>query len=47
MKQHNVRVYRSAEKLDRADQLAWKIAAVAADPVAVESDVAEMIVKHS
>jgi 2-methylcitrate dehydratase len=46
MKQHNVRVYRSAEKLERADQLAWKIAEVAMDPVAVDDDVAEMIVNR-
>ena len=32
MKHHKVRVYKSTERLDRADQLAWKIAAVAADP---------------
>lgn len=43
MKQHNVRTYKSAEPLPRADQLAWKIAAVASDPVGVESDVVEMI----
>ena len=43
MKQHKVRTYKSAERLDRADQLAWKIAAVASDPVRVEDDVAEMI----
>ncbi|EKS31856.1 MmgE/PrpD family protein [Afipia clevelandensis] len=43
MKQHTVRTYKSAEKLDRADQLAWKIAEVAADPVAVEREVVEMI----
>ncbi|TDR90247.1 MmgE/PrpD family protein [Enterovirga rhinocerotis] len=40
---HDVRSYKSAEKLAREDQLAWKIAAVAADPVSVETDVAEMI----
>ena len=43
MKHHKVRTYKSAERLDRADQLAWKIAAVAADPVRVEDEVAEMI----
>ncbi len=43
MKQHRVRTYKSADRLARADQLAWKIAEVAADPVAVESDVADMI----
>jgi 2-methylcitrate dehydratase len=40
---HTVRTYKSAEPLARADQLAWKIAEVAADPVAVQDDVAEMI----
>src|SRR5262249_29623025 len=35
--------HKSAEPLAREDQLAWKIAEVAADPVAVEADVAEMI----
>ncbi len=43
MKQHTVRTYKSAEPLARADQLAWKIAEVASDPVEVESDVIEMI----
>ncbi|MBN9582513.1 MAG: MmgE/PrpD family protein [Afipia sp.] len=43
MKQHTVRTYKSAEPLPRAEQLAWKIAEVAADPVAVEADVVEMI----
>ncbi len=43
MKLHTVRSHPSAEKLPRAEQLAWKIAEVAADPVAVEDDVAEMI----
>ncbi|ABD89052.1 MmgE/PrpD family protein [Rhodopseudomonas palustris] len=43
MKQHGVRTFRSTEHLPRADQLAWKIADVACDPVAVETDVAEMI----
>lgn len=43
MKLNTVRTYKSAEPLPRADQLAWKIAAVATDKVAVEDDVAEMI----
>lgn len=43
MKSHSVRTYKSAEHLERADQLAWKIAEVAADPVAVEPAVVEMI----
>jgi 2-methylcitrate dehydratase len=43
MKTHEVRTYKSAEHLAREDQLAWKIAEVAADPVAVEPEVIEMI----
>ncbi|MGE4372462.1 MAG: MmgE/PrpD family protein [Xanthobacter sp.] len=43
MKQHSVRTYKSAEHLPRAEQLAWKIADVATDPVAVDDDVVEMI----
>lgn len=43
MKHHHVRTYKSAEPLDRADQLAWKIAAMASDPVRVEDEVVEMI----
>ena len=43
MKLHQVRAYKSREALAREDQLAWKIAAVASDPVAVEAEVAEMI----
>jgi 2-methylcitrate dehydratase len=43
LKTHCVRTYRSAEPLASEDQLAWKIAAVATDPVAVEDAVAEMI----
>ncbi len=43
MKSHTVRTYKSAEKLAREDQLAWKIAAVAADDVPLDADVVEMI----
>ena len=43
---HDVRVYPSKEALKREDQLAWKIAGVAADRVAVEKDVAAMIVNR-
>lgn len=43
MKSHAVRTYKSAEKLAREDQLAWKIAGVAADDVPVDADVVEMI----
>ena len=41
MKLHDVKVYPSKAKLPREDQLAWKIAAVAADQVAVERDVTD------
>ena len=41
-----VRVHPESDRLPRADQLAWKIAAVAADPVEVEAEVAEMIVNR-
>ncbi|NAZ17738.1 MmgE/PrpD family protein [Glutamicibacter soli] len=43
---HPVRVYRSEENLAREDQLAHKIAAVAADPVEVTSEVTEMIINR-
>ncbi|MEG9883968.1 MAG: MmgE/PrpD family protein [Hyphomicrobiales bacterium] len=43
MKSHIVRTYKSAEKLAREDQLAWKIAAVAADNAPLDDDVVEMI----
>ncbi|MFJ6677652.1 MmgE/PrpD family protein [Microbacterium sp. NPDC091382] len=43
---HHVRVYRSDEPLPREDQLAYKIAQVAVDPVAVEDDVVDMIVNR-
>ena len=36
MIEHDVRVSPSKASLKRDDQLAWKIAEVAADPVAVE-----------
>lgn len=43
MKQHSVRTHKSVENLQRADQLAWKIAQVATDPVPVDDDVTDMI----
>ncbi|WP_104091888.1 MmgE/PrpD family protein [Arthrobacter sp. GMC3] len=44
--QHNVRVYKSEENLPREGQLAYKIAKVAADPVAVTPEVTEMIINR-
>ena len=46
MKTHAVHAHPSKDQLSREDQLAWKIAAVAADPVGVEDDVTEMIVNR-
>ena len=41
---HDVRVHPSKDNLKRDDQLAWKIAAVAADKVPVGRDVAFEVV---
>ena len=43
---HHVRVYKSEEALPKDGQLAWKIAEVAVDPVAVDADVADMIINR-
>lgn len=43
---YDVRVHPSADELAREDQLAWKIAEVAADPVAVEAEVADMVINR-
>lgn len=43
---HRVRVYRSEENLPRTAQLAWKIAEVAADPVAVDDQVTDMVINR-
>ena len=46
MKLHEVRVYKSEEPLARENQLAWKIASVATDPVAVLPEVTEMVINR-
>ena len=46
MKLHDVRVHPSKDKLAREDQLAWAIASVATDTVAVPPETAEMIVNR-
>jgi 2-methylcitrate dehydratase len=46
MKNQLVRMYRSDESLPREQQLAWKIAEVAADPVEVSPEVTEMIINR-
>ncbi|MDL5351851.1 MmgE/PrpD family protein [Microbacterium sp. zg-YB36] len=43
---HHLRVHRSDEDLPREGQLAWHIAEVAADPVAVDSEVVDMIINR-
>ena len=43
MKIHEVRVHPEADRLARERQLAWKIAAVAADAAPLDADVVEMI----
>jgi 2-methylcitrate dehydratase len=46
VKNHDVRVHPSSDNLAREDQLAWKIAEVATDPVAVTDDVADMVINR-
>jgi 2-methylcitrate dehydratase len=46
MQKHAVKLYPSKSLLKREDQLAWKIAGVAADRVPVQKDVAEMIINR-
>ena len=43
---HDVRVHPESDRLPREEQLAWKIAQVAVDPVPVEDEVAGMIVNR-
>src|ERR1700731_1339360 len=44
--EHETRVHRSDENLAREDQLAWKMALVAADGVEVSDDVTQMIINR-
>ncbi|MDB5366841.1 MAG: 2-methylcitrate dehydratase [Rhodospirillales bacterium] len=46
MQIHDVRVHPERDRLPKTDQLAWKIAEVASDPVAVEPAVVDMIVNR-
>ena len=46
MKLHHVRPYKSEEILERKDQLAWKIAEVATDPVEILPEVTEMVINR-
>ena len=45
MKTRAVRAHRSKDNLKRDNQLAWKIAEVAADPVEVDLDATDMIMQ--
>ncbi len=46
MIEHEVRAHKSTESFPREEQLAWKLAMVATDPVPVEAEVAEMVVNR-
>jgi 2-methylcitrate dehydratase len=46
VRSHDVRVHRSDENLAREQQLAWKIAEVAVDPVEVTDDAIEMVINR-
>lgn len=46
MKKHVVRVYPSKEKLERKDQLAWKMAEMASDNVAISPEVTDMVINR-
>ena len=46
MRIHDVRTRRSAEDFPRSEPLAWKIAKVAADPVAVPADTEAMVINR-
>lgn len=46
MKQHHLRVYKSSEKLDKEDQLAFKMAKMVSENVAVLPEVEEMVINR-
>ena len=46
MIEHEVRTYPSSASLAREEQLAWRLAVVATDPVEVPADVTEMVVNR-
>jgi 2-methylcitrate dehydratase len=46
MIEHKVRAYQSSARLPREEQLAWKLAAVATDPVEVPAEVTEMVINR-
>lgn len=46
MRQHTVRVYPSKEKLERRDQLAWKMAEICTDNAPIKDDVIDMVINR-
>lgn len=46
MQQHKLRVYPSKEKLERKDQLAWKLAELCTDSAPIKEDVIDMIINR-
>lgn len=46
MRQHKVRVYPSKEKLERKDQLAWKMAELCTDNAIIKDDVVDMVINR-
>jgi 2-methylcitrate dehydratase len=46
MKLHSVRVHPERDKLPRENQLAWKIAEIAADPAEIDAEAAEMAINR-
>ncbi len=46
MQQHKLRVYPSKEKLDRKDQLAWKMAELCTDATLIKDDVIDMVINR-
>lgn len=46
MQKHQLRVYPSKEKLDRKDQLAWKMAEICTDTAPIKDDVVDMIINR-
>jgi 2-methylcitrate dehydratase len=46
MIEHEVRAHPSSARLAREDQLAWKLATVAADPVPVPAEVTDMVINR-
>ncbi|MFV8245960.1 2-methylcitrate dehydratase PrpD [Mycolicibacterium peregrinum] len=46
MLEHDVRTHRSAEDFPRSEHLAWKIAEIAADPVAVPPETEAMVINR-